>query len=157
MIHVVCGYCSKRFRLDPKHAGKQIKCPSCSEPIFIPDPTPETVAAHAALDSAFVPVAQAPEPGPSGPPFDTREPEPDRPPLMQHIKADFAGAWKGYRGPKEPVVLSEPVALARVIDLLELIYGKLWWIHLVVMVPVYFAAVVVFFWILAVMFYLPFH
>lgn len=35
-IRFLCQHCQKRLKVDERHAGRQVKCPRCGEPLVVP-------------------------------------------------------------------------------------------------------------------------
>ena len=51
-ISVTCGQCAKSFKAPDSAAGRKAKCPSCGNPIAIPETEPAAEAAPAAEPAA---------------------------------------------------------------------------------------------------------
>lgn len=85
MIDVACSACGKNVLVKDEHAGKRIKCPGCGRAVSVPEPFPS-------IDTSeqVEPIAAA------------VGPEPERPPLREHIAAGFAGAWGAWKEGDRP-------------------------------------------------------
>ena len=72
-ISVQC-VCAKKFSAPDKLAGKRVKCPSCGQPLDIPDPAADPLfpeLSEGDLVAADDPLAQAPAPKPAPKPRKT--------------------------------------------------------------------------------------
>ena len=70
-ISVQC-VCAKKFSAPDKLAGKRVKCPSCGQPLDIPDPAADPLfpeLSEGDLVAADDPLAQAPVPAAPGSPL----------------------------------------------------------------------------------------
>src|SRR5439155_19636043 len=79
-IAVECGDCRKRYNVDPRQAGRRVKCKNCGNVIQVPGPPVAAAAAGSVVGNPSAAKAAAAPRRPGPPPARPAPPPPPPPP-----------------------------------------------------------------------------